>query len=305
MMAGPRVSMWLVFAALGAGTISDIPRSNPVVMLGGYRVLAADFHIHSFPLSWAFLGPFDTVEQAKRQGLDVIAMTPHNLVWVGQAGRWYSQRTGGPTVLEGEEIVSPNYHLLGIGIRSTVGWNQSAASAIDEIHKQGGIAIAAHPVKPYWRGYDADAMRKLDGVEVLHPLAYEHPDGYQQLRDFYARSHATAIGDSDYHGLGPMGLCRTFVFVYEDSEAAVLDALRAGRTAVYDRDGRAYGDPRLLALAAQDPQFQQLLHPRREGGFRRFLAVASRVLGILGLVGFAAFGTGRGTPWAARPGAPV
>lgn len=293
MIAVRWTSICLVLAALIAGTLSDTPRKNPIVMVGGYRVLAADFHIHSFPLSWAFLGPFDTVEEANRQRLDVIAMTPHNLIWVAEVGHWFSEKTKGPTVLVGEEIVSPRYHLLAIGIHDTIGWNQSAEKAIDEIHAQGGIAIAAHPGKAYWPGYDAEAMRKLDGAEVLHPLAYESAKRYQELQDFSARAHVTAIGDSDYHGLGPMGICRTFVFARENSESAVLDALRIGRTVVYDRDGRAYGDPQLIALASQDPQFQNLVHLQGDEGLARFLARVSRLCGILGLIGLFIFGFGR------------
>jgi hypothetical protein len=293
MIAARWFSICLVLAALAAGTLSDTPRKNPIVMLGGYRVLAADFHIHSFPLSWALLGPFDTVEEAERQGLDVIAMTPHNLVWVAKVGQWFSRVTGGPMVLVGEEIVSPRYHLLAIGIHNTIRWNQGAASAIDEIHAQGGIAIAAHPVKAYWGAYDADAVRKLDGAEVLHPLAYESAKGYRELQEFYGRAHVTAVGDSDYHGLGPMGLCRTFVFAREDSESAVLEALHDGRTAVYDRDGRAFGDPRLIALATPDPEFQALLHPQADQGMRSILAKASRVCGIFGLLGLFVIGYGR------------
>jgi hypothetical protein len=292
MIHARRFSVILVLIALAAGTLSDTPRKNPIVVLGGYRVLEADFHIHSFPLSWALLGPFDTVEEARRQGLDVIAMTPHNLIWVAEVGRWFSRLTGGPTVLVGEEIVSPRYHLLAIGIHSTIRWQQSAASAIDEVHKQGGIAIAAHPVKAYWRGYDADAMQKLDGAEVLHPLAYESAERYGELQEFYWHAHVTAIGDSDFHGLGPMGLCRTFVFAQDDSESAVLDALRSGHTVVYDRDGHAFGDPQLMALAAQDPQFQQLLRPQSDHGWASFLARSSRVCGIFGLLGLLVFGYG-------------
>lgn len=90
MIAARWVSIFLLLVSLAAGTISDRPSKNPVVLLEGYRVLSADFHIHSFPLSWASLGPFDTVAQARREGLDVIAMTPHNLLWVGQLGRKYA-----------------------------------------------------------------------------------------------------------------------------------------------------------------------------------------------------------------------
>jgi predicted metal-dependent phosphoesterase TrpH len=288
MIAMRRLSICLILAALIAGTIADRPREHAPVTSGGYRVLSADFHVHSFPLSWATLGPFDTVLEARRQGLDVIAMTGHNNVWVGKMGRWFSQHVGTPRVLLGEEIVTPTYHLLAVGIENQIRWKQPAASAIDQVHRQGGFAIAAHPLHAYWPAYDADAISKLDGAEVLHPVAYFLPGSYQELQEFYARSQLTAIGDSDYHGLGPMGLCRTLVFARDDSDEAILEALRSRHTVVYDRDGRAFGDPHLIELARQDPQFDQLRSsPSSEGSLTAF----SRISGMLGLLGMFVLGT--------------
>jgi len=80
----------LLFTSIVLGSISDTPRQNPHLMLGGYQVLAADFHIHSFPLSWGVLSPWDTVVEARRQGLDAIAMTPHNHTWVAKVGQRFS-----------------------------------------------------------------------------------------------------------------------------------------------------------------------------------------------------------------------
>jgi hypothetical protein len=242
----------LLLTAIVAGTISDVPRRHRPLVLRGYRVLAADFHVHSFPLSWATLSPWDTVIEAQWQGLDVIAVTGHNHVWVVKAGRWFSRLVNGPTVLAGEEIVSSHYHVLAVGIEPTVSWRQTAASAIDVVHRQGGVAIAAHPLAQFWAAYDADAMRKLDGAKVLHP---------------------TAIGDSDYHGLGPMGLCRTYIFTPEDTEQAILSALRQRHTVVYDR-GRAYGDPALIRLAAEDGTLPKLALAMPAPGY---LKVYSRI----------------------------
>ena len=280
------ISLWLVLAAIAAGTISDIPSPDPYVTLGGYRVLAADFHIHSFPLNWALLDPLDTVLEARRQKLDVIALTGHNEVWEAYVGRCFSRLIHGPKVLIGDEIINPKYHLLAIGIRHSINWRQSSANAIDAIHRQGGVAIAAHPAAPYWPGYDAEAMSKLDGSEVLHPIAYGSPDVYRELQEFYGRARLTAIGDSDYHGLGPMGLCRTFVFARDDSGGAILDALRTRHTVVYDRYGRAFGDPDLIHLTQQDPSFRELLKPPSSEGM---LTQTSRAAGLLGLLGLCLF----------------
>jgi hypothetical protein len=275
----------LLFTSIVIGSISDTPRQNTYLMLDGYQVLAADFHIHSFPLSWGVLSPWDTVLEAKRQGLDAIAMTPHNHTWVAKMGQWFSTLSGGPIVLIGEEIHSIGYHVLAIGIRDSIAWRQPAASAIDEVHGQNGVAIAAHPILSY-SAYDAEAMRKLDAAEVVHPLGLRNETLASQLREFYEHAHVTAIGDTDYH-LGPlspyigeMGLCRTYVFVRERTGEDILDALRGGRTVVYDRE-HTYGDPAMIQLAAEDGRLPKLALAARE---RHFTTLLSGILGVLGLL---------------------
>lgn len=274
-----------LIVSIAVGTISDRPRQNPELMLGGYRVLAADFHIHSFPLSWGVLSPWDTVMEARWQALDVIAMTPHNHTWVAKVGQWFSQWSGGPMVLIGEEIHSIGYHVLAIGIRNSIAWRQPASSAIDEVHRQGGVAIAAHPINAY-AAYDSEAMRKLDGAEVVHPVGLRNEVLADQLRQFFGRTRLTAFGDSDYHigplspQLGAMGLCRTYVFVREQTEKSLLDALRQGHTVVYDRE-HIYGDPAMIQLAKEDGRLSKLALSDREPNSA---ALLSGIVGVLGLL---------------------
>jgi hypothetical protein len=289
-MNSGRVAALSLLAISGTiGTFSDSAQSNPPIMLGEYHVLAADFHVHAFPFSSSPLAPWDIAGEARRQGLDAIAITPHNHTWVAKAGQWYSQHFGGPMILVGEEIHTVRYHLLAIGIRDTISWNQTAASAIDEIHRQAGVAVAAHPTKTYWPGFDSEAMKKLDGAEVVHPIAWRSDDLAAQLRDFYERGHLTAFGDSDYRGLGPVGICRTYVFTRDTTEAGILDALRAGRTVVYDR-GQVYGDPALIRLAAQDGRVPSLAQaaPVIAG----LPGMISRITAMLGLAALFVFGFG-------------
>jgi hypothetical protein len=192
---------------------------------------------------------------------------------------------GGPIVLAGEEIHAPRYHLIAVGIHSTIDWRLSARDAIAEVHRQGGVAIAAHPMARSAQTFDAPGMAGLDGSEVMHPIAYSRPDAAQLLEQFYRRKPMAAIGSSDYHGLGPLGLCRTYLFVQDNSERGILEALRAGRTVVLDR-GRSYGHPELRLLAAGDPR----LSAPDAGSPNRVLAGLSCVLGILGLTGLIVFG---------------
>lgn len=254
MKARARVAAVCLFAAaLGAGVLSEPAPASRVRTAGGYQVLAADFHVHSLPLSWSTLSPFDTVLEARRQGLDAIAMSGHNHVWVSLIGAWFSRAIGGPTVIPAEEVHSPTYHLIALGIRRTVSWRQPAAAAIAKIHRQGGLAIAAHPVREYWSGYDEAAMNLLDGAEVVHPVVFGNPRSRAEMRQFFARRKLTAIGSSDFHASGRMGVARTYVFAAENSERGILEALRQGRTVVYDRDGAVFGDPALIGLGVVPP----------------------------------------------------
>jgi PHP domain-containing protein len=236
-------------AALTAGTVADAPQPSAAREIGGYHVLAADFHVHSLPFSWSTLAPWDTVIEARHRGLDVVALTPHNHVWVAKAGRWFARAFGGPIVLVGEEIASGRYHMLAVGITSTVSPRLTAARAIDEIHRQGGVAIAAHPYEPFAPAYDAAVLQTLDGSEVVRPESQHDEESAAALREFFSRAHLTAIGATDFHGVGQIGYSRTYVFARSRTEPGVIEALREGRTVVYDRE-RAYGDPELIRLAA-------------------------------------------------------
>jgi len=271
-----------------AGTLADRPPSNPAITLGGYRVLAADFHTHSSTWSDGGLTPFGLVLEAERQRLDVIAITGHMQVADAKAGRWFSRRVGGPTVLVGEEIVAPAHHVIAAGIHDVVSWRLDVASTADEIHRQGGIAIAAHPLPDFWPAYDDAAMRRLDGAEICHPAIFSEKDAQENLERFAARGNMAAIGSSDFHGGGPMGACRTYVFARDNSEEAILEAVRAHRTVVYGKSAKPYGDPALIKLAADDGRIPAL-EAARAAGHGGWLDWISRIAGVSGLAGLVAF----------------
>jgi len=273
----------LLGAGLVAGTMSDRPVPPERRAMGGYEVLVGDFHVHSFPGSWGTLAPWDGVIEARRQGFDVVAMTPHNHLWVAKLGRWFAGLVGGPIVLVGEEIVHADYHLIAVGISRTIHPTPRAADAVDEVHRQGGVAIAAHPYAGYWEAWDAEARAKLDGAEVVRPDAQSIPALAEDLRRFYASAPLTAIGSSDWRGLSRLGYTRTYVFARERTEAGVLEALREGRTVVYDR-GRPLGDPALIRLAGENGGLPSGVPEMPEPGAARLFSRLAAVLGLLALV---------------------
>jgi predicted metal-dependent phosphoesterase TrpH len=274
-------------AAIGAGTAADRPRMNPPLTLGGYRVLAADFHTHSSLWSDATITPWGLVLEAQRQGLDAIAITGHNQVLDSKWGQAFAQMIDGPIVLTGEEMPNRRHHLIAVGIHTTVDSHLSAVSQIDEVHRQGGIAIAAHPGPEFWPAFDQAVMTRLDGAEICHPVIHTIDDAQQHLEQFAARGTVAAIGSSDFHGLGPMGLCRTFVFARDNTAAAILEAVRARRTVVYGRNDKAYGDPALVQLAEADGRLRAAARPPQANGWLDWVSRIAGLTGLLGLIGTA------------------
>jgi hypothetical protein len=260
LMPGPRLIAVLgVLAGLTlSGTADPLP-ARPRVMKAGYLVLAADFHVHSFPGDGA-LPPWDIAVEARRRRLDAVALTNHNSMHSWRLARWLSPltaRSGGAMLIPGEELTSVGFHLALVGITQPVAWRQTAASAAAAVHAMGGVAIAAHPDKKSWRYLDDAALAALDGVEVAHPLILMWEDSHRHLMEFYDRARRVhpsiaAIGSTDFHHHAPLGLDRTYVFARAATPAGILDAIRDGRTVACDGRGEAYGPPELVAMTRED-----------------------------------------------------
>ena len=278
MAAGRMIGGAAVAMAIVLGTLSDSATSAVRRAIGNYHVLAVDFHVHTFPQTWSTLSPFETVIEARRHALDAIAITPHNAVWGAKLGRWFAERTGGPIVIIGEEITTPHFHMLGIGITKTVP-RLPVLATIREIHRQGGVAIVAHPYPDVWPAFDQAALDALDGAEVVRFEALHDERAAELLSTFYEKGSFAAIGSSDFHGVADIGAARTFVFAHDRTAVSIVEAVRAGRTVTYNGD-RAYGDPALLELLkGREPlPGPTLSWPRREP-----MLVASRLLAVFGL----------------------
>jgi len=280
-------AMALVLIGLVGGVAFDDAPPRPPVYRAGYRVLEADFHAHT---SWSdgSLSPLGVVRQANRRGLDVVSVTEHNTVLPSYLARAYANAVGGPLVVTGEEVTTARFHVIAIGVDTTISPNQPLDAVITEIHAHHGIAIAAHPVRHFWPSL-LPMRERFDAAEVMHPIAYSARGGEWQWSDmvtFYegANGSLAAIGSSDYHWMSVLGICRTLVFVHEPvDERAVVDAIRERHTVTFDREGKAYGDPTLVEALRGEPHVPRTSDYSYQGSgpFDRVL----RTLGWLGLVG--------------------
>ena len=178
----------------------------------------ADLHMHTdhsdgWPSPDALVGYL-----CRESRLNVAAVTDHDtLEGAWRAAEIAARMPNAPEVVVGEEVSSRQGHIVGLFLTTRVRPGLSARATIDQIHQQGGIAIAAHP---FWRterqgrrnvvhGVGWDALHlEFDAVEVENgtPGFYLFNQMARRLNEVKA---VAEVGNSDAHILDAVGRAYT------------------------------------------------------------------------------------------------
>jgi hypothetical protein len=112
----------------------------------------ADLHMHS-----TYSDGTAEIEQILEHvqhntDLDVIALTDHDVIEGSLRARdLWAKGTYRFDFIVGEEVTTKEGHLLGLFIEKRVPSGLSMERSIDLIHKQGGLAVIAHPLHKFFR----------------------------------------------------------------------------------------------------------------------------------------------------------
>jgi len=223
----------------------------------GYTTLKCDLHMHTV-FSDGLVWPTVRVDEAWREGLDVISITdhieyqPHKKDIPTNHNRPYEialRRAQERDILliRGAEITrdTPPGHFNAIFLKDVDPLDtKDLLDCMAAADKQGAFIFWNHPGwKPEHKGwfeihttlYEKKYMR---GIEVVNGRTY-----YPEAHEWALQKNLTFLANSDIHA--PMTLEQstpeehrpmTLVFAKEKSVAAVKDAIVAGRTAVWYED---------------------------------------------------------------------
>lgn len=201
----------------------------------------ADLHIHS-NRSDGHLGPLQIVELAAEIGiLNTIAITDHDTVQPAAEAKEYGLKMSYPLdVVVGAEISTARGHLLGLYLEHDIPSQKSAAWTIKEIHRQGGLAIAAHPLFKRVRSFTEDTLIELmanpdpeiflDGFELYNAGVNNYSDtANAEAKEIYLKYEGqlgAAIGSTDMHyfiiGRGLTGYKNELYEAIKSSQTTVL-----------------------------------------------------------------------------------
>lgn len=196
----------------------------------------ADLHIHS-NRGDGVLSVEEILDEAQRLNLTAIAITDHDNVAPSREGRELAARKRlDLEVVTGTELTTRGFrHLLALNIEEDMPLGLPLLTAIARIHRQGGLAIAAHPLVPIWPG----SLREKEILSVVMcPNREVYFDGFElingsvktgQAGRFYRQyllGRAAAVAGSDAH-FRTIGKAVT---IYP-KEMGVIPAIREKKTA--------------------------------------------------------------------------
>ncbi|MHC1591569.1 MAG: PHP domain-containing protein [Candidatus Helarchaeales archaeon] len=171
--------------------------------------MLVDPHVHLYsPCSrWTLK---QLVREADLKELDVVIITDHDVI-----SKIPHDIGGNTKFLSGTEITTKEGHVLAYGTTEEIK-THSISQAMDEIHEQGGVAVAAHPFRHFKQEESPSPSCSLK--EKIHQLnfdAIETINGLNTAKENeLARRHARSlslpeIGGSDAHGEGELGTAIT------------------------------------------------------------------------------------------------
>jgi len=190
-----------------------------------------ELHSHSWYSKGSILGeentvsPIEMIKEARRKGLDGIAITDHNNLKSFESLK--KLKFDDFVIIPGEEISTLQGHLIALGITEEIKPEQDVLETIDKVHQQGGITIAPHPFDIAKKGLRGLA-KFTDAIEVFNAMSI---DKFSNLRAYrFAKKFGKPIvAGTDAHQKEWIGRSITKINSYPDIDS-VLKEIKLGNT---------------------------------------------------------------------------
>lgn len=213
-------------------------------------LLKADFHIHTRedPHDFIRYTAVELLEEAARQGFQVIALTCHNKRIHTEELRRRAADLG-IVLIPGVEAAIEGKHTLLLDMPYSR-LRVRTFSHVRTLKRDGGLVIAPHPFFPAPKCLGSKLRENLelfDAIEFSH-FYTRRVDFNRRAVEYARRMDMPLVGTSDCHRLWQLGTTYSLIEAEEKTVPAVFAAIRAGRVRVVTAPLRPLGDLRGRAL---------------------------------------------------------
>jgi len=183
--------------------------------------LKIDLHVHTCYSPDAVTTLKEVIVYSKKRGLDGVAITDHDTI----AGALKLQNSD-LIVIPGMEITISRGHLLALNVTTPIPPKLGIDKTIQNIHEEGGIAVAAHPTSPR---HPSQRIASYDAIEVINSTAIPF-----QLFTYLNQKFATSLNlpqtaGSDSHYAPEIGAAYTVIEADPDVDE-IVRAIKKGAT---------------------------------------------------------------------------
>src|SRR5450755_660482 len=218
--------------------LTDRPPRRALPATDGRRWLAGDLHTHTVHSDGVMTVP-ELARFAAGRGMEFIAVTDHNTV-SHHAELPAAAAAHGIVLVPGQEVTIDTGHANAFGDIGWIDFREPPDAWLEATEQAGGLLSINHPIGGHV-SWATPMKRRPPLVEVWHwswlDTHWTTPLGWWMAWD----PAAIPVGGSDWHRPGNdalPGTPTTWAEAEADDPAAVLEGLRAGRTAVSaSRDG--------------------------------------------------------------------
>jgi hypothetical protein len=197
--------------------------------------LRGNVHTHTTESDGEF-GVAEVIDEYESRGYDYLAVSDHDLLVDPEEYRDDTSLTLVPAV----EVTAHGPHVVHVGASERVEPRADRQAVVDDVREQGGVAVPAHPNWQWdfdhWPQDDLADLSGYHGIEIYNGTVERHPgtalatDRWDQL--LTDGREVWAFGTDDTHAAADVESAWTVVQVAENTPAAIVDALRSGRSYV-------------------------------------------------------------------------
>jgi hypothetical protein len=218
--------------------LTDRPPARTLPPHQGRQWLAGDLHAHTVHSDGGMTVP-ELARFAAGRGLDFLAITDHNTV-SHHPHLPAASAAHGIALVPGQEVTTEAGHANAFGSIGWIDFREPPDQWLEVTEQRGGLLSVNHPIGGHV-SWSAPMKRRPPLLEVWHwswlDTRWTTPLGWWLAWD----PEAIPVGGSDWHKPGsdaPPGTPTTWVAADAAEPSAILDAIRAGRTAISaGRDG--------------------------------------------------------------------